>query len=78
MEKTTFSKKIDSVGRIIIPAKLRTQLELNIGDIVEFYIHKQDNKTYLCFECPNAEKQKDAAITMLKNLGYEITFKNEN
>lgn len=76
MEKTTFNKKIDSAGRITLPAKLRTQMGLDIGDDLDFYIHQEDGKTYLCLECPNAGKQKqkevDAAIAALAKMGYKI------
>lgn len=75
MNKTTFNKKIDSVGRIVIPAKLRSQLGLNTGDNVDFFIHQEEDKTYLCMECPNANKSNDEldeAIAALAKLGYKI------
>ena len=54
MDKTVMTRKLDTVGRIMIPAKLREELNMVIGNNYEFFIEYKDNKVYLCIECPEA------------------------
>ena len=37
MEKTKYARKIDSMGRITIPIRLREELGLEIGEIYDYY-----------------------------------------
>lgn len=52
MEKTKFARKLDSMGRITVPARLREQCGLELNEIYEYYICEVDGKKYLCIECP--------------------------
>ena len=51
MQKTGYVRKMDYTGRIVIPAKLREELGLNVGDIYDIYIHEYDGDRYLCIRC---------------------------
>lgn len=43
--KTGMIRRIDELGRIVIPKEIRKTLKLNMGDIVEIYV--EDNKIML-------------------------------
>lgn len=72
MVQTEYARKIDSTGRVILPSKLREQLKLEIGDIVDFYIHEQDGRTFLAIECPRVENKVEAAKRVLREAGIQV------
>ena len=39
MKATGMVRKLDSLGRIVIPKEIRTNLGIDIGDPVEFYVN---------------------------------------
>ena len=42
------SYKVDSSGRIIIPAHLRSKFKIEVGDMMEYYTTFVDNSWFLC------------------------------
>lgn len=72
MVQTEYSRKIDSTGRVIIPSALRDQMDLRVGDIVEFYIHEQDGRTFLAIECSRVENKIEAAKRTLREAGIKV------
>lgn len=71
LNKTEYARKLDSNGRLVIPAKLRDKLELQEGNIYDFFIHEQDGKTFLCIECP-VKGELEKAFELLESQGYSI------
>lgn len=69
MKQTEFARRIDSSGRLVIPAKLREELQIEVGDTFDFYIHEQDGKKYLCIECFRLENEIEKAKRILKEAG---------
>lgn len=61
MRKTTYARRVDQAGRVIIPVKLRMEAHIAPGDLIEFYVTKDENgKAWLCFpfgDTPNALEQ---------------------
>ena len=43
--KSGMVRRIDELGRIVIPKEIRKNLKLNTGDVLEIFI--EDNKIYL-------------------------------
>ena len=40
--------KVDSSGRVIIPAHLRSKFKIEVGDMMEYYTSFVDNSWFLC------------------------------
>lgn len=76
MTDTGYSRKIDSSGRLVIPAHLREQLNINVGEEYHFFTAKsKDGKTYLCIECYNIENDIEKAKRLLSEAGYTVKDK---
>ena len=56
MEKTTYARKVDAMGRITIPIRLREEMGIEIGKNYEYFKLNLNGKEYLCLECPEASK----------------------
>ena len=53
-EKTKYARKVDAMGRITIPIRLREATGIEIGEVYEYFIFINENgKKYLCIECPD-------------------------
>lgn len=49
---TNITRKVDSVGRVTLPFKLRDKLNILPGDNLKFVLAKDKDIIYLCLECP--------------------------
>lgn len=43
MRATGYVRKLDSLGRIVLPKSLRRQLNINIGDNIEMFVDDEGN-----------------------------------
>jgi len=53
MTKTNYARKVDAMGRITIPIRLREETGIEIGEIYPYSILEHEGKKYLCIECPD-------------------------
>lgn len=51
MQETSFSRKLDTSGRIMIPIKLREELGLQLGQEYYFLTHEENGRKYICIDC---------------------------
>lgn len=51
MAETSFSRKLDTSGRIMIPVKLREQMGLVTGREYSFCTMEKDGRRYICIDC---------------------------
>lgn len=72
MKQTEYSRKVDSNGRIIIPSQLRDQLDIRPQDLLDFFIHEENGRTYLCVECIRVEDELERAKRILREAGIEV------
>lgn len=72
MRETEYSRRLDSSGRLVIPSKLREELQMEIGDEYNFYIHEHEGRTYLCVECFRKENEIEKAKRILREAGFKI------
>jgi bifunctional DNA-binding transcriptional regulator/antitoxin component of YhaV-PrlF toxin-antitoxin module len=42
MRQTEYSRRLDSSGRLVVPAKLREELQMETGDEYHFFIHEHE------------------------------------
>lgn len=73
MVHTEYARKVDTNGRVIIPSQLRDQLDIRPGDAMEFFIHEENGKTYLCIECYRVEDEIEKAKRVLEAAGFSLT-----
>lgn len=69
MKETEYARRVDSNGRVIIPSQLRDQLDIRPGDVLDFYIHEENGRTFLCFECARVEDEVEKAKRILREAG---------
>ena len=85
MKKTGITRKLDELGRIVIPKEIRTNFKIEEGDQIEFYLNDNeivikkpsplkglDDEIYKLFQIYNLKFHNSIAIidTPLMLLGY--------
>ena len=53
------NRKVDALGRIVIPSKLRDRFAIEPGDKVEFFSTYVNGVMYLCMACPHAAPPRE-------------------
>lgn len=51
MQETSFSRKLDTTGRLTIPTRLREQVGMIIGKEYSFLLHEENGRRYVCIDC---------------------------
>lgn len=75
VEETTYFRKIDSVGRITIPMKLRNTYNISDGDELQYHsIIDDDGNYYLALkvEEPSQEAEAEEVNRLLQEHGLTI------
>jgi AbrB family looped-hinge helix DNA binding protein len=72
MKQTEYSRKVDSNGRIIIPSQLRDELDIRPQDVLDFFVHEHDGRTFLCVECFRIEDEIERAKRILREAGIKL------
>lgn len=75
MDKTDYCRKIDSLGRLVVPSKLRTELAIQEGQAFDFFKHQdEEGNLYLCIQIPQASQKEQIkqAIELLAKNGIDI------
>ena len=72
MKQTEYSRKVDSNGRIIIPSQLRDELDIRPQDILDFFVHEHEGRTFLCVECFRIEDEIERAKRILREAGIKV------
>ena len=80
MELTQWSRKIDKMGRIVLPVRLREQYGLVSGLECPIYTHEdEEGRFYLCFQSPPRSVQNyKEAMEILQRLGYTMKKDDED
>ena len=73
MIDTQHSRRLDSLGRLVIPKRLRETYGLQEGTEYTFYAHEHEGKMYLCIEvAKEGEQELQKAKELLAAAGYEV------
>lgn len=75
MKSTGIVRKIDNLGRIVLPRELRKQFQVKDGDSFEFFV--DDEQIILRKYLPLGNDLKDIyymCLTLEKQLGYRVYF----
>lgn len=74
MTETQFSRKLDSNGRIMIPVKLREQMNLNPGQVYYFSTLEANGRKYICIDCGPAisNEELDKAMQIVQASGLKV------
>jgi AbrB family looped-hinge helix DNA binding protein len=72
MKQTEYSRKVDSNGRIIIPSQLRDELDIRPQDVLDFFVHEHEGRTFLCVECFRIEDEIERAKRILREAGIKL------
>lgn len=74
MAETTFSRKLDSSGRIMIPIKLRDQMGLIPGREYYFSTMEKNGRRYICIDCGTVESPTslEEAMQIVQASGMKI------
>ena len=75
MEQTEWVRKIDKMGRIVLPVRLREQYGLEIGLECPLFIHEdEEGRVYICIQAPpQAVDNLKEAKALLERLGYTVS-----
>lgn len=70
MEITKFSRKMDGMGRITIPTRLREQMGLKIGEEYDFFLHEEGGERFIAISCGFIpQKELEEARELVKRYG---------
>lgn len=73
MAETTFSRKLDSSGRIMIPVRLRDQMGLITGKEYYFTTMEKDGRRYICIDCgPVDTTSLEEAMKIIQANGLKV------
>ena len=66
MAESTYSRKLDAMGRIMIPSKLRDELGVQAGDIMHtYFLTDDDGSKFICFKIPDVSDEIEKARALL-------------
>lgn len=70
------SRKVDSLGRIVIPAAIRNKLQIHSNDELEFFSLEYEDNHYLCLSTgKTVDPRYSVAVDVLNELGIELPDK---
>lgn len=71
MAESTYSRKLDAMGRIMIPVRLRDQLGLITGREYSFEVRQIDGHNYICIDC-GLNTELEEAMKLVQNAGLKV------
>lgn len=74
MEETTFSRKLEKSGRLMIPIKLREEMNMIPGREYHFFTTIENGRKFICIDCgPEiADTTLEQAMKIVQASGMKI------
>jgi bifunctional DNA-binding transcriptional regulator/antitoxin component of YhaV-PrlF toxin-antitoxin module len=72
MVETTFSRKLDPVGRLVIPSKLREYLGMISGEEYTLTYEEREGHRYIIIDCGMVENELEKAIELVRQNGLKV------
>ena len=73
MTSENITRRVDSLGRIVLPKSLRLRAGIADNDELEIYTMEQDGRYYICLTKVSYEDPRfEVARGVLRELGLEI------
>lgn len=73
MEFLNCTRKLDTMGRVMIPKPLRERFGFEVGKEVPFFLHEIGKRKYLCIPCPTPPDDRITdAIDLLEANGFNV------
>lgn len=74
MQETSYSRKLDTSGRLTIPTRLREEVGLVIGREYNFFLHEEEGRKYICIDCgPTITPEMlNEAMKIVQNSGMRV------
>lgn len=67
------SRKVDALGRIIIPKGLRDRLSINPEDMLDFFVLDDGERMYVCMtNQTGVSRRYKIAAEVLAELGFKV------
>lgn len=74
MQETTYSRKLEKNGRLMIPIELRKQMGMEASKEYKFFTMIKDGHKFICVDCgPEiTDKAIEEAMKLLQEKGMKI------
>lgn len=75
MEETSYSRKLEKTGRLMIPIKLREEMNMVSGKEYHFFKYiDEDGRRFVCIDCglPDTQMTVEQAIQIIQARGLKI------
>lgn len=74
MVQTKYSRKLEQNGRLMIPVKLREEVNLQSGKEYQFFLHSENGHRFICIDCgPEFTTDDiDKAVQLLQKAGVKF------
>lgn len=74
MKSTGIIRKIDNLGRLVLPIELRKKLDINIGDPIEIFVDGKNVilKKFHKVVCVKCESRIDEEDKFCKKCGFNL------
>lgn len=66
-------RRVDGLGRVVIPKHLRNKVGINDGDELEIFTEEIAGRVFICFsKVVGEERKREEARRLLEELGIEV------
>lgn len=73
MKSENVTRRVDSLGRLVLPKGLRQKLDIKEGDEMEVFVGEDNGRTFVAFsKIVDKNEKAEEAIKLLEELGVVV------